>query len=104
MKPEALDTLFTTIANQRRRLLIEGVAELSDPVQYEELAEFIADRENGAMTSTSLNEDRDRVTIALDHVHLPKLEAAGVIDVNHDEQTVQRGDRFDPALSLLRRM
>lgn len=103
MTPEALDVLVTCIADHRRRLLIEGVGERSGPVQYEELAQFISERENGATTRTPSNEDVDRVTIELVHNHLPRLDSAGVIDVDRDDRTVRRGDRLDQALTLLGR-
>jgi hypothetical protein len=44
------------------------------------------------------------VLVSLQHVHLPKLEDPGFVDVNLDQHSVTRGPRFDeiePLLELL---
>ncbi|MFC6837748.1 hypothetical protein ACFQHK_14735 [Halomarina ordinaria] len=49
--------------------------------------------------------ERDRVAVRLHHVHLPKLDDAGVLTYDAATRTVERegaADRLDPYLMLAR--
>jgi DNA-binding transcriptional ArsR family regulator len=45
--------------------------------------------------------DRDQLHLALYHVHLPKLQAAGYVTWDIDESTITKGSRFDEVEPLL---
>lgn len=99
--PRDIDSLFACLANHRRRLLLEGLSERSGPVVVEELVQHIVEREDEATADTGGNDQLSEITIALFHNHLPKLQEAGVIDVDHETNTVREGYRFQTAKSLL---
>lgn len=61
---------------QRRQLTLEILSDEGDSMDIEELAAEIVARENATNT---IDEDAlEGVTLALHHVHLPKLADAGV--------------------------
>jgi len=77
----SLDLLFDSLANRERRRIVGLVFDRApEAVSREELV-------------TSMTVDKcQRATTALDHVHLPKLSAAGLIDRNSDDNTVALAD------------
>jgi len=61
---------------------------------------------NGSVALDQLDSDSDDETLkpSMHHVHLPKLEASGYIDVDQQQRAVRRGPQFDeirPLLELL---
>lgn len=61
---------------ERRRVTLEVLTDWSAPVDVEDLAAAVAEREaDGADESTVR-----RVTVSLHHLHLPKMAEAGVVD------------------------
>ena len=99
--PDNVDTLFACLADQRRRLLIECLSEQPGPVVVEELVQYVSEREYGATTGTPSDDTLAEIAVTLLHNHLPRMDEAGVIDVDHETSTVQEGDRYDIATSLL---
>jgi len=99
--PNDVDELFACLADQQRRLLIECVAEHAGPLVIEELVQHISDREDGATPETQSKGALVETTIALLHQHLPKMDEARIIDVDHETNTVQEGEYFDVALAVL---
>lgn len=100
-KSETIDTIFTCLANPRRRLLIERVSESSGSVTVEGLLQHLLDREDGTPPATLSNDERTGLTVSLHHRHLPKMEEAGLIEVNHETNTIRESTHFDVATSLL---
>lgn len=49
-------------------------------------------------------EDEEMVAIDIHHRHLPKLEAAGFVDWDHEANVVTRGPRFDEIAPLIELM
>ncbi|GAB3320208.1 hypothetical protein EI982_12960 [Haloplanus rallus] len=82
---ERLDAVFEVLADARRRRVIRvlsgGETEVTTVAT---LAEALAERDPAPV---------DRLVVSLGHVHLPKLDAAGVIDYLPDRSTV----RYDGA-------
>lgn len=70
---------------KRRRLVLESLAERTPPVDLETVAADVAVKEE-AVESTA-DDELTRVTVSLYHSHLPKLEAAGLVeyDVEHNQ-------------------
>lgn len=100
-RPTTVDTLFSCLANSRRRLVIDCLWENPGPVVVEEVVEHLTDRDDEATSTTRSDDERVEPTVALFHAHLPKLEEAGVVEVDHETNTVCEGDRFDLATSVL---
>jgi hypothetical protein len=90
------DDAFTILANRRRRRLVVALlghnpqqdrVDIPDGVSFEE-------------------EDVARLQSELEHVHLPKLEAAGYISWDREQQEIRKGPKFDeirPLLELIER-
>lgn len=66
------------LASERRRLILEILAERSPPVRLEELSATVADRERGDDRRGA--DVEDRIAITLHHHHLPKMNALGVLE------------------------
>lgn len=98
--PESADMLFSCLADQRRRMLLNYLSEHRKPCSINELARELSSR----TTETAADEVKyDRINemeISLFHLHVPKLEDAGVVEMDLDRKIVQPGDRFDAVLSL----
>ena len=99
--PEAVDAIFACLTNHRRRLLIECLSERSGPVVVEALIQQISDQEERRPAGTPRDERLGNVTLTLLHNHLPRMDKAGVVEVDHETKTVQKGDHFTTAVSLL---
>lgn len=74
------------LADERRRLTMSVLSGRSGALQLDELATAVAERE---VTANRVTEDVvERVTVALHHVHLPKLSESGVVDYEPECQRV----------------
>jgi len=77
---------------ERRRLLLALLNGASDEDPPVALYQLDSDAED------------DTLKLSMHHVHLPKLEASGFIDVDRQQHSVTRGPRFNeirPLLELL---
>ena len=94
--------MFACLADRRRRILLDVLSENGGPVVVEELVEQIHERERTEFTDTPSDDTLVGITVALYHNHLPMMSEAGVIDVDHETNTVREGDRYETAMELLR--
>lgn len=84
-------------AAERRRTTLAILADRTDPIDLENLAAAVATREHDA----GLPDDEavDRVAASLYHVHLPKMDGAGLVDYDPDanriELRLRRTDSLD---------
>ncbi|WP_254810077.1 DUF7344 domain-containing protein [Natronosalvus amylolyticus] len=80
----SLDTVFDILADRRRRFVLYHLYDAVDGVStVEELVDFVAVHEPDAGPS------KDEIQVALYHIHLPKLEEAGVIEHDQRSETVR---------------
>ncbi|WP_254280386.1 DUF7344 domain-containing protein [Haloarcula marina] len=80
------DQTLSLLASARRRTVVAVLAEAADTTHtLDSLAARVAERE-----AVDGGEDvpTHRVTADLHHVHLPKLDAAGVLEYDSDQRTV----------------
>lgn len=84
------------LAAPERRVVLERLADLTAPVDLEELAEAVTTSE--ATDGLAVPESSDRVKVRLHHAHLPKLDDAGVLDYDPDANRV---DSWHPPGRLL---
>lgn len=86
----ATDRLFGLLRERERRQAVAFLRDADGAVAVSTLAEHV----------TADGGDADRRTlVGLDHVHLPRLEAAGVVKYDRDAGTVRyRGDERLEAL------
>jgi len=75
------------LRNDRRRRTIKRLQEHGREVMLRDLAEEIAEAETGE--SPAPRNIRDSVYISLHQNHLPKLDAAGVVDYDRDRKTIR---------------
>lgn len=61
---------------ERRRVALDELAQLRAPVDLQELATAVADREFDSVDETAAR----RVAITLHHAHLPKMADLGVVE------------------------
>jgi DNA-binding transcriptional ArsR family regulator len=96
------DELFRLLANERRRYVIEALAETSAPIAVSALAREVARRECDGCVS--LENVTAEVHTMLIHSHLPKLDAAGVITQDRRQGTVTRESHFADLSAVLERV
>lgn len=105
-----LSTLFELLAaDARRRVLYmlceRGTLRVPDGLQMRSQAGVRHARSDGALQRAPPDSQPHRSSeVQLYHTHLPKLEAEGVIEWDHDSQTVSRGpafEEYEPALGVL---
>ena len=73
------DTVFELLSNERRRFTLRYL-DRNGPTSLGELAEELAAYENDKPRPRITSRERKRTYVGLYQCHLPKLEAAGVID------------------------
>lgn len=83
----SLDSTFSALANRDRRELLVTLSECNTLVPID-----------------SSDEDASTQDIEMYHVHLPKLEAAGLIEWNRETNEVRKGARFDEVRPLIDQM
>lgn len=97
------DELFHLLSNQRRRDTLQYLDDNNAPVNMRDIAEWIAAKENDTEISQLRSEERQRVYVALYQLHLPKLDARGVIEYNQSRGIVRRtalADYLDPYIDV----
>lgn len=82
------DVIFELLSVERRRLLLEYMAENGRETTLRDLAEHIAAIENGIDARIVSSKQRKRVYVGLYQCHLPKLNDANVIDFDSSRGTV----------------
>ena len=101
----SLDTVFQVLSSRRRRFVLYFLAEVDDAVGREELARRVATWETSDDVGDVSSDEIARITVALDHAHLPKLEDSGVVTYDRESREVAATDaltRFRPYLELAR--
>lgn len=81
------DDVMDALANERRRIVLAVLHTYGGPVEPTTVAEKVRDLERDGAASADENSARD-VGIALQHVHLPKLDEAGLVRRDEDAGTV----------------
>ena len=83
-REELSNTIFTALASEQRRLVIDVVVDRSSPVDELELATFLAARERDIELGDVTHEQRRRALAALRHRVLPELEEARLVERRAD--------------------
>lgn len=88
---ESTDQLFDALADERRRVVLDSLFESGTPVDVGRLARRVAARERrGGEGDRGPPADAvHRVRVSLHHVHLPKLDDAGLVEYDPDGQAVR---------------
>ncbi|WP_435154524.1 DUF7344 domain-containing protein [Haladaptatus sp. DFWS20] len=75
-----LDALMEVLSSHRRRYALYYLRKQNDAITMEELASRIADWDSNVGVGT-----KDHILTELQHKHVPKMEAVGVVERNGDE-------------------
>jgi DNA-binding transcriptional ArsR family regulator len=106
----ALDRVFDVLADERRRDVLYFLQKgADDTANVETLADHLAGSESSERDdsetagesdrSETIDEREQTIAIQLSHVHLPKLDAADIVEYEPDSQTVEyEGDETAEAL------
>lgn len=86
---DSLDAIFDALANRHRRRLL-GVVYARAPATStrDELARRLASGEHEKPPAQVTESERQQALIDLHHIHLPKLDAVGLVDQDTDAETV----------------
>ena len=85
----SLDIIFEILHVSRRRDVLVYLEENDGAASLDELAEFIAAKENGIEEWELSSSQRKRVYIGLYQCHLPKMDDAGIIDYNQPRGQIE---------------
>lgn len=94
---DELGAQLLVLANPRRRLALALLEASETPVTVRDIAHEIATREHDEPLPEIPSETVTRIYSSLYHVHVPKLEEAGVIEYDVDRRRID-----DVALDSLR--
>ncbi|WP_137684077.1 DUF7344 domain-containing protein [Haloarcula mannanilytica] len=86
-------TIFEILGNKRRRACLHCLAEHETGMSVSSLGRQVA--RAVADAGTDSDELYDSVYISLCQTHLPKLDAVGLVEYDHDRKQVAPGPRFD---------
>jgi hypothetical protein len=85
--------IHDVLRNDRRRLVLEQLAEGSQEETVSDLAEYIASVESGE--DPPPRNVRQSVYVSLHQTHLPKLDELGIVEYDASSKTVLRAERAD---------
>lgn len=104
-RADVVDAVFDAVADEDRRLALYYLRDRRS-VGLDELATVVAGWRQARASATGqvTPEDRDRVLIALQHVHLPRLADAGFVRYDADAQQVTLDRAPDVLYSILERV
>lgn len=89
-RPISLDGLLSAVTSEYRRAVLNSLTSTSDMrLRYDTLVDLVAERLRDEDTERESDEHRQRVQIALHHVHLPKLAEVRMIDYETEAGHVQ---------------
>ena len=80
----SIDDLFAVLTEARRRTVLSVLTESTSPMDVESLATRVAARERDVDADSLSESTVEDVHVTLHHVHLPKLDDAGLVD--HDRE------------------
>lgn len=77
---------YRLLSDDRRRIVLDILADRVTAITLEELAQTVAEREED--TEAPATTTVERITISLHHKHLPKMAAHGVIEYDRDSKRI----------------
>lgn len=86
--PEEADDLFDALASDQRRAMLAVLAAAGE-LTVDDLAATVTDDDVAGPDAEFPAADSSRMEILLHHRHLPKLDAVGLVDYDHDSGVVE---------------
>jgi hypothetical protein len=103
-RPIPFDTILDLCRVQQRRIVLSVLADEHRPLTVRDLTHVITTHNHDAPLTEVPEKAVTQIQVSLHHIHLPKLEAAGVIEYDPKNQLVELTNEFDqlqPALSTI---
>ncbi|MFP8955689.1 hypothetical protein ACLI4Y_03100 [Natrialbaceae archaeon A-CW3] len=91
--PLSKGEVFEVLRNQRRRYVLQYLKQDSRPVELGDLAQQVAAWEYETVPEKVTPEQRKRVYTTLQQTHLPKMDAAGILQFDSDAGVIESTDR-----------
>ncbi|WP_459195031.1 DUF7344 domain-containing protein [Halosimplex sp. J119] len=82
--------IFDVLQNQRRRYVLEYLKRFDEPVELSDLARQVAAWEYQTPVEEVTNDQKKRVYTTLQQTHLGKMEDAGIVEYDTDQNLVRR--------------
>lgn len=98
-----IDCLHAVLDNPRRRLIVDVVTEVG-AVTMRDLATQVVARERDVPPHAVTDDQRREVTIALHHVHVPKLADVGLLEIEGGMDRLRPGPNAAPAMEALAKL
>lgn len=93
------DLVFDLLSAGRRRAVLRHLEHELGEVTFSELTEAVAIEEG--LPADGTPDDYKKVYVSLYQTHVPKLQEAGVLEYDRDENTVALTDKAEPVLAYL---
>lgn len=97
----SLDEHLAVLGDEHRQAVIEVLAEEDRSVGLSSLAQSVAAEVGDASSGTLTPRDVERAKVELHHQHLPKLDAAGVLEYDTEETHVAPTDDLQTARDIV---
>lgn len=97
---EPVESLRDVLSHPTRRALLYALGR-TETTTLEAVARTLVEPDEYRFDGGTRLEETNRGEVALHHVHLPKMAAAGVIDYDPEAKTVETNDTTDAAYDLL---
>lgn len=92
------DALFDVMASTRRRFVISHLQTRSRPAAVADVATVLTNWESDVANEHIPKEEVISRYISLHHVHIPKMAEVGIIEWNHERNTVSLTEGSDGIL------
>ena len=87
------DELFSLLSNPRRRFILQYLNRNPERIRLQALATEVAAWENETDPEDLTDKEQKRLYVSLHQTHIPKLEAAGIVEYDSDTGEIQLTDR-----------
>lgn len=89
------DALFDVLARERRRYALHCLQQYRNPLALADLADEVALLEHDVESLRRIPEEEvKRIYLNLYHTHIPKMEAASVLEYDQETDSVRLADEF----------
>ena len=101
LEPSLDDAVFRAMSDVQRRFALYFLLDRRS-ASIAELADVVTGWTTATDRGMATRADRERVLLSLRHRHLPTLEQAGLVSVDHASETVSFATEEAPVHSLIR--
>ena len=100
---ESVESLYDVLAHPKRRALLHAL-QGTETATVDEVLRTLVETDEYRFDEGGRLEETNRVEVAFHHVHLPKMEAAGVIGYDPQAKRIETNGTTDTVYDLLDRL